>query len=50
MYDYCQRVKRTIWKLLSEVRSARIPRDYTLYPFPPPRPRDFSFTSNIEVS
>jgi hypothetical protein len=50
MYDYCQRVKRTIWEVLSEFRSARIPREYVFDLFPPLRPREFSIASSIEVS
>ncbi|KAG2137490.1 riboflavin synthase domain-like protein [Suillus clintonianus] len=48
MYDYCQRVKRTIWEVLSEFRSARIPREYVFDLFPPLRPREFSIASSIE--
>jgi len=50
MYDYCQRVKRTICEVLSEFRSARIPREYVFDLFPPLRPREFSIASSIEVS
>jgi sulfite reductase alpha subunit-like flavoprotein len=50
MYDYCQRMKRTIWEVLSEFRSARIPREYVFDLFPPLRPREFSIASSIEVS
>ncbi|KAG2064219.1 riboflavin synthase domain-like protein [Suillus decipiens] len=35
LYDYCQHVKRTTWEVLSEFRSARIPR--------------FSIASSIEL-
>ncbi|KAJ8591222.1 riboflavin synthase domain-like protein, partial [Rhizopogon salebrosus TDB-379] len=49
MYDYCQRVKRTIWEVLSEFRSARIPREYVFDLFPPLRPREFSIASSIEL-
>ncbi|KAG2054528.1 riboflavin synthase domain-like protein [Suillus hirtellus] len=48
MYDYCQRVKRTTWEVLSEFRSARIPREYVFDLFPPLRPREFSIASSIE--
>ncbi|OAX32629.1 riboflavin synthase domain-like protein [Rhizopogon vinicolor AM-OR11-026] len=48
MYDYCQHVKRTIWEVLSEFRSARIPREYVFDLFPPLRPREFSIASSIE--
>lgn len=50
MYDYCQRVKRTAWEVLSEFRSARIPKEYVFDLFPPLRPREFSIASSIEVS
>lgn len=50
MYDYCQRVKRTICEVLSEFRSARIPTEYVFDLFPPLRLREFSIASSIEVS
>jgi hypothetical protein len=50
LYDYCQRVKRTTWEVLSEFRSARIPREYVFDLFPPLRPREFSIASSVEVS
>lgn len=46
LYEYCQRVKRTIREVLSEFRSARIPRDYVFDVFPPLRPRQFSIASS----
>ncbi|KIJ64288.1 hypothetical protein HYDPIDRAFT_133001 [Hydnomerulius pinastri MD-312] len=46
LYDYCQRVKRTIKEVLAEFRSARIPRDYIFDLFPPLRPRQFSISSS----
>ncbi|KAG2078524.1 riboflavin synthase domain-like protein [Suillus decipiens] len=49
LYDYCQRVKRTTWEVLSEFRSARIPREYVFDLFPPLRPREFSIASSIEL-
>ncbi|KAG2130147.1 uncharacterized protein EDB93DRAFT_87346 [Suillus bovinus] len=49
MYDYCQRVKRTIWEVLSEFLSARIPRGYVFDLFPPLRPREFSIASSIKL-
>ncbi|KAG1894560.1 riboflavin synthase domain-like protein [Suillus fuscotomentosus] len=48
MYDYCQRVRRTTWEVLSEFRPARIPGEYVFYLFPPLRPREFSIASTIE--
>ncbi|KAG2095664.1 uncharacterized protein F5147DRAFT_818907, partial [Suillus discolor] len=49
MYDYCQRMKRTTWEVLSEFRSARIPREHVFDLFPPLRPREFSIASSIEA-
>ncbi|KAG1805733.1 hypothetical protein EV424DRAFT_1330101, partial [Suillus variegatus] len=49
MYDYCQRVKRTTWEVLSEFRSARIPRAYVFGLFPSLRSREFSIASSIEL-
>ncbi|KAG1805730.1 hypothetical protein EV424DRAFT_270313 [Suillus variegatus] len=49
MYGYCQRVKRTTWEVLSEFRSARIPREYVFDLFPSLRPREFSIASSIEL-
>ncbi|KAH7888220.1 hypothetical protein F5I97DRAFT_1806465 [Phlebopus sp. FC_14] len=46
LYEYCQRVRRTIREVLSEFRSARIPRDYIFDLFPPLRPRQFSIASS----
>ncbi|KAG1797022.1 riboflavin synthase domain-like protein [Suillus plorans] len=48
MYDYCQHVKRTTWEVLSEFRSARVPREYAFDLFPPLSPREFSIASSIE--
>ncbi|KAG1816741.1 flavoprotein-like protein [Suillus subaureus] len=50
LYDYCQRVKRATWEVLSEFRSVRIPREYVFDLFPLLRPREFSIASSIEVS
>ncbi|KAG1797098.1 riboflavin synthase domain-like protein [Suillus plorans] len=49
MYDYCERVKRTTWEVLSEFRFTRIPREYVFDLFPPLRPREFSIASSIEL-
>ncbi|KAH0834168.1 hypothetical protein J3R83DRAFT_11474 [Lanmaoa asiatica] len=46
LYEYCQRVKRTIREVLTEFRSARIPRDYVFDLFPPLRPRQFSISNS----
>ncbi|KAF9231055.1 hypothetical protein BU15DRAFT_90988 [Melanogaster broomeanus] len=46
LYEYCQRVKRTIREVVAEFRSARIPRDYVFDLFPPLRPRQFSIASS----
>ncbi|EGO02944.1 hypothetical protein SERLA73DRAFT_102999 [Serpula lacrymans var. lacrymans S7.3] len=48
LYDYCYRVKRTIYEVLSEFRSVVIPRDYIFDLFPPMRPRQFSIASSIQ--
>ncbi|KAI5984237.1 riboflavin synthase domain-like protein [Pisolithus marmoratus] len=48
LYEYCQLVKRTICEILSEFRSARIPRDYIFDVFPPLRPRQFSIASSVK--
>ncbi|KAL4070336.1 hypothetical protein J3A83DRAFT_4094448 [Scleroderma citrinum] len=48
LYEYCQRVKRTIREVLSEFRSARIPRDYIFDIFPPLQPRQFSIASSVK--
>lgn len=45
LYDYTTRVRRTILEVLSEFRSARVPRDYIFELFPPLRPREFSIAS-----
>ncbi|KAG2066595.1 flavoprotein [Suillus decipiens] len=50
LYDYCQRVKRTTWEVLSEFRSARIPREYVFDLFLRLRPREFPIASSIEVN
>ncbi|KAI9463486.1 riboflavin synthase domain-like protein [Boletus coccyginus] len=46
LYEYCQRVKRTIREVLAEFRSVRIPRDYVFDLFPSLRPRQFSISSS----
>jgi len=50
LYDYCQRVKRTIREVLDDFRHVRIPRDYIFDVFPPIRPREFSIASSIQAS
>ncbi|KAI6009750.1 riboflavin synthase domain-like protein [Pisolithus microcarpus] len=47
-YEYCQLVKHTIREVLSEFRSARIPRDYIFDVFPPLRPRHFSIANSAK--
>jgi len=49
LYEYCFRVKRTIREVLTEFRSARVPREYVFDLFPPMRPRLFSIASSIKV-
>ena len=49
LYDYCQRVRRTIREVVSEFRSARIPKEYIFDVFPPLRPRQFSIASSAKV-
>lgn len=49
LYDYCQRVRRTIREVVSEFRSARIPKEYIFDLFPPLRPRQFSIASSAKV-
>ncbi|KAF8441065.1 riboflavin synthase domain-like protein [Boletus edulis BED1] len=46
LYEYCQWVKRTIKEVLTEFRSARIPRDYVFDLFPALRPRQFSIANS----
>ncbi|KZP05434.1 riboflavin synthase domain-like protein, partial [Athelia psychrophila] len=48
LYDYCFRVRRTIREVLSEFRSAQIPKEYVFDLFPPMRPREFSISSSIK--
>ncbi|KAF8588109.1 riboflavin synthase domain-like protein [Ramaria rubella] len=49
LYDYCQRVRRTIREVLSEFRSARVPKEYIFDLFPPLRPRQFSIASSAKA-
>ncbi|KAF8532599.1 riboflavin synthase domain-like protein [Gautieria morchelliformis] len=46
LYDYCQRVRRTIREVISEFRSLRVPKEYIFDLFPPLRPRQFSIASS----
>lgn len=47
LYEYCQRVKRTIKEVLEEFRSAKVPKEYIFELFPPLRPREFSIASSV---
>ncbi|KAI0798150.1 riboflavin synthase domain-like protein [Abortiporus biennis] len=47
LYDYCQKVRRTIREVLEEFRSARVPKEYIFDLFPPLRPREFSIASSV---
>ncbi|KAJ3508725.1 hypothetical protein NMY22_g16521 [Coprinellus aureogranulatus] len=49
LYDYCQKVRRTIKEVLTEFRNVRIPIDYIFDVFPPLRPRHFSIASSIQA-
>ncbi|KAI0061316.1 riboflavin synthase domain-like protein [Artomyces pyxidatus] len=46
LYDYTQRVRRTIREVVEEFRNTRIPKDYIFDLFPPLRPREFSIASS----
>jgi len=48
LYQYCYRVRRTIQEVLTEFRSAKIPKEYIFDLFPPMRPREFSISSSIK--
>ncbi|KAH7924413.1 riboflavin synthase domain-like protein [Leucogyrophana mollusca] len=48
LYDYCQRVRRTIREVMTEFRSARIPIEYVFDLFPVLRPRQFSIASSVK--
>ncbi|TEB33682.1 riboflavin synthase domain-like protein [Coprinellus micaceus] len=48
LYEYCQKVRRTIKEVLTEFRNVRIPIDYIFDVFPPLRPRHFSIASSIQ--
>ncbi|THH17031.1 hypothetical protein EW146_g3703 [Bondarzewia mesenterica] len=47
LYEYCQRVRRTIREVLEEFRHVRIPKNYIFDLFPPLRPRQFSIASSL---
>ncbi|KAG2005800.1 NADPH-ferrihemoprotein reductase [Coprinopsis cinerea AmutBmut pab1-1] len=47
LYEYCQKVRRTIHEVLAEFRHVRIPKDYIFDVFPPLRPRHFSIASSV---
>ncbi|KAI0070674.1 riboflavin synthase domain-like protein [Panus rudis PR-1116 ss-1] len=46
LYDYCQRVRRTIKEVMEEFRSCKVPKEYVFDLFPPLRPREFSIASS----
>lgn len=46
MYNYVTRVRRTIFEVLAEFRSVKIPRDYLFDVFPTLLPRQFSIASS----
>ncbi|KAI0319420.1 riboflavin synthase domain-like protein [Amylostereum chailletii] len=48
LYDYCQRVRRTIREVLEEFRSVKVPMEYIFDVFPPLRPREFSIASSVK--
>ncbi|EIW74789.1 riboflavin synthase domain-like protein [Coniophora puteana RWD-64-598 SS2] len=48
LYDYTTKVKRTIYEVMTEFRSARVPREYVFDLFPPMRPRQFSIASSVK--
>ncbi|KAF6749571.1 hypothetical protein DFP72DRAFT_539431 [Ephemerocybe angulata] len=48
LYEYCQKVRRTIKEVLTEFRHVHIPIDYIFDVFPPLRPRHFSIASSIQ--
>ncbi|KAF9007017.1 hypothetical protein BDQ17DRAFT_1324286 [Cyathus striatus] len=50
LYDYCHRVRRTISEVLTEFRSAKIPKEYVFDIFPPMRARQFSIASSVKVN
>ncbi|KAK0239927.1 hypothetical protein EDD85DRAFT_823794 [Armillaria nabsnona] len=49
LYDYCQRVRRTIQEVLTEFRGSKIPLPYIFDIFPPLRPREFSIASSVKM-
>lgn len=49
MYDYANRPRRTIYEVLTEFKSAKIPLDYITDIFPEIRPRQFSIASSAKV-
>ena len=50
LYDYCQRVRRTIREVLDDFHHVRIPKDYIFDIFPPIRPREFSIANSVQAS
>ncbi|KIY44336.1 riboflavin synthase domain-like protein [Fistulina hepatica ATCC 64428] len=48
LFDYCFKVKRTIFEVLGEFRHARIPREYIFDAFPFVRPREFSIACSTK--
>lgn len=49
LYEYCNRVRRTIREVLTEFRSVTVPKEYIFDLFPPLRPRQFSIASSVKV-
>lgn len=49
LYDYCNKVKRTVFEVMSEFRHVQVPKEYIFDVFPPMRPRQFSIASALEV-
>ncbi|CAL1697805.1 unnamed protein product [Somion occarium] len=47
LYDYAQRVRRTIREVMEEFRSAKVPKEYVFDLFPHLRPREFSIASSV---
>ncbi|KAK7677189.1 hypothetical protein QCA50_019898 [Cerrena zonata] len=47
LYEYCQRVRRTIREVMEEFRNCKIPKEYIFDVFPHLRPREFSIASSV---
>ena len=50
MYEYAQRVRRTMAEVLAEFKSVQIPVKYVMEVFPMMRERQYSLASNPSVS